>query len=128
MNKIDWILGQALFWLLVVAIVIAGVVGIRRSGAVLAAQQAGLVGGRAARGPEQGLAQAGNDLSAWWGIDPARAGEVVEIEADPARRSLTVRVRGWMRVLFGQRADLGAGSFQRLEDFYPGPPEEDGWE
>ena len=124
--RVDWILGQALLWLLIVAIVITGVVGIRRAGAVLAAQQAGLVGGRSSAGPEWGLVQSGSDLSAWWGIAPNQAGQAVEVQPDPQRRSLTVRVRGWMRTLFGARADLGAGSFQRLEDFYPGPP--DDWE
>jgi len=124
MGRVDWILGQVLFWLLVVAIVLAGVVGIRRAGALLAAQQAGLVGGRSARGPQRGLAQAGSDLAAWWGLGPQGTAQAVELVTDPQRRSLTVRVRGAMRVLFGRRAELGAGSFQRWESFYPGPPDE----
>ncbi|MBN1955667.1 MAG: hypothetical protein JW900_11535 [Anaerolineae bacterium] len=122
MAKADWMLGQVLFWLLVVAIAITGVVGIRRDGAVLAAHQAGLVGGRSSLGPEWGLVQAGSDLSAWWGIDPAQVGQAVEIVPDPDRRSVAVRVQGWARTLFGGQADLGAGSFQRREEFYPGPP------
>jgi hypothetical protein len=124
MARVDWMLGQALFWVLVVAIVVSGVAGMRRAGAVLTAHQAALVGGRSRLGPEQGLAQAGSDLSAWWGPNPAGAGEAVEVTADLARRSVVVRVRGAMRTLFGGRADLGAGSFQRREAFYPGPPEE----
>jgi len=127
MARVDWILGQALFWLLVVAVVVAGLVGFRRSGAVLAAHQAGLVAGRSDE-LDWGLAQAGSDLSVWWGIEPDRAGEVVQIAAEPERRSLRVVVRGAMRTLFGGSADLGAGSFQRVEGFYPGPPAEDGWE
>jgi hypothetical protein len=123
MARVDWILGQALFWLLVVAIVIAGVVGMRRSGAVLAAHQAGLVGGRATQGPEVGLAQAGSDLAIWWGIDPADAGRVAEVVEVPELRSVRVVVRGVMQTLFGGSAGLGAGSFQRREEFYPGPPD-----
>ena len=122
MGRVDWLLGQVLFWILVVAIVVAGVVGIRRSGAVLAAHQAGIVGGRAARGLERGLVQAGDDLSAWWGADPWKAGRAVKLMEDPARRSVLVRVRGALGTLFGGSADLGAGSFQRREEFYPGPP------
>ncbi|HEC34913.1 MAG TPA: hypothetical protein ENI39_00070 [Anaerolineae bacterium] len=124
MGKADWILGQALFWLLVVAVVIAGVVGIRRAGAVLAAHQAALVGGRAARGPEQGLSQAGSDLSAWWGAQPQEMHRAVEVVVEPARRSVRVVIRGVTRALFGRSAPLGAGSYQRWEDFYPGPPDE----
>ena len=124
MGRVDWMLGQALFWLLVVAIVIAGVVGVRRSGAVLAAHQAALVSGRAALGPEQGYVQAGTDLAAWWGIDPTRANQALEVMEDLDRRSVQVTVRGWMPTLFGSQASLGAGSFQRLERFYPGPPDE----
>jgi hypothetical protein len=124
MGKTDWIVGQFFFWLLVVAIVITGVVGIRRAGAVLAAQQAALVGGRSALGPEWGYAQAGSDLAAWWGVNPDQAGQVTEVVPDRPRRSLRVVVRGAMRTLFGGLAELGAGSFQRWEDFYPGPPAE----
>jgi hypothetical protein len=120
--KADWILGQVLFWILVVAVVLTGVVGIRRAGAVLAAHQAGLVGGRAALGTDQGLAQAGSDLSAWWGLGAGQGAQAVEVVIDTDRRSVGVQVRGWMATLLGGRADLGAGSFQRLEDFYPGPP------
>ena len=121
MARTDWILGQTLFWLLVVVIVITGVTGVRRAGAVLTAHQVALVGGRSAAGPEWGLAQAGSDLSAWWGISPDRATQAVVVDPEPGRRSVLVRVRGWAATLFGGRADLGAGSFQRLEDFYPGP-------
>lgn len=126
MGKVNWILGQTLFWLLVVAIVITGVVGVRRSGAILTAHQAALVGGRSALGPEQGYVQAGSDLAAWWGIDPTRASQAAEVMEDPDRRSVRVTVRGWMHTLFGGQASLGAGSFQRLEQFYAGPPDE--WE
>jgi len=124
MGRVDWILGQVLFWLLVVAIVVAGVVGVRRAGAVLAAHQAALVGGRAALGPEQGYAQAGRDLYTWWGLGPSDADRAVEVVPEPGRRSVRVVVRGAMRTLFGGKAALGAGSFQRWEDFYPGPPDE----
>jgi hypothetical protein len=126
MAKVDWILGQALFWVLVVAIVLAGVVGVRRAGAVLAAHQAGLVGGRAALGVEQGTAQAGSDLATWWGIEAGEAHDVVEVTGYPERRSLRVVVRGVMGTLLGGSADLGAGSYQRQERFWPGPPDE--WE
>ena len=126
MAKVDWILGQVLFWLLVAAIIITALVGIRRAGAVLAAHQAGLVGGRSVRGPGQGLIQAGSDLYGWWGASPADAARYVEVESFPERRSLVVRVRGAMQTLFGGTADLGAGSFQRWEDLYLGPPDE--WE
>jgi len=122
--KTDWILGQALLWVLVVAIVLTGVIGIRRAGAVLAAHQAALVGGRSARGPQWGLPQAGSDLAVWWGVDAAKAQQAAEVVEDPQRRSLQVVVRGTMRTLFGGRAALGAGSFQRREDFYPGPPDD----
>lgn len=122
MGKTDWILGQALFWLLVMAIVITGVVGVRRSGAVLAAHQAGLAGGRSVRGPQGGLTQAGSDLQVWWGTPPGQVGAAVELVGDPERRSVVVWLRGSMRTLFGGLADLSAGSFQRWEDFYPGPP------
>ena len=124
MARVDWILGQVLFWLLVTAIVISGVVGVRRAGAVLAAHQAGLVGGRSVLGPSQGLVQAGSDLSAWWGLEQASASAGVELELLPEKRSLAVWVRGGMTTLLGGSADLGAGSFQRVEGFYPGPPDE----
>jgi len=125
--RIDWILGQILFWVLVVAIILTGVAGIRRSGAVLTVHQAGLVGGRTTLGvEEQGRQQAGSDLATWWGIDPQQAHLVVEVEEDAARRSVWVRVRGRLQTLFGNSADLGADSFQRREEFYPGPPAE--WE
>ncbi len=115
-----WILGLPLVLVLIIAIVITGVGGVRRAGGVLSAHQAALVGGRSAYGPQQGAAQAASDLNAWWGS----VGQGVTVEPDPARRSLRVLVRGWMPTLFGGGADLGAGSFQRLEDFYPGPPDE----
>jgi len=80
--------------------------------------------GRSALGPEWGYAQAGSDLAAWWGVNPDQAGQVTEVVPDRPRRSLRVVVRGAMRTLFGGLAELGAGSFQRWEDFYPGPPAE----
>jgi hypothetical protein len=119
-TKVTWILGLPLILIFVVAIAMEGTASIRRDGAVLASHQAGLVGGRSIYGTDQGYAQAGSDLSAWWGLsDPS---EVVVVAEDPDRRSLRVTVRGWMGTLFGGRADLGAGSFQRWEGFYPGPP------
>jgi len=121
-GRVDWILGQTLFWLLVVSVIVTGLVGIRRAGAVLAAHQAGLVGGRDVEGPGRGVAQAGSDLAAWWGVGPGGAGDLVAVEVDAERRSIGVQVRGAMRTLLGERAALGAGSFQRLEAFYPGPP------
>jgi hypothetical protein len=124
MSKADWILGQFFLWMMVVAIVITGTAGIRRSGAMLAAHQAGLVGSRSAYGTSQGLVQAGSDLSAWWGIAPEAVGQAVAVIGGGARRSVTVHVEGRMRTLFGGSADLGAGSFQRIEAFYPGPPDE----
>ena len=124
MGKVDWTLGQVFFWVLVVAIVLTATVGIRRSGGILSAHQAGLVGGRAALGPTQGLVQAGSDLSRWWGIDADSTASLVELEPHPARRSLAVRVRATVHTLFGGSADLGTGSYQRWEDFYPGPPDE----
>jgi hypothetical protein len=127
-GRVDWILGQALFWLMVVLIIAVGLVGVRRSGAQLAAHQAGLVAGRSAGGEAAGLRQAGRDLSAWWGIDARDAGRVTQIESDPLRRSIRVIVEGVSRTLLGHEATLGAGSFQRVEGFYPGPPEEEGWE
>lgn len=126
MAKTDWILGQALFWLLVVAILIAGMVGLRRAGAVLAAHQAGLVGARAALGPPQADSQARSDLRVWWGITPQQAQPAVQVSPEPGCRSLRVVVQGWMDTLLGRSAALGAGSFQRWESFYPGPP--DVWE
>ena len=127
--RIDWILGQLLFWVLVVAIILAGVLGIRRAGGVLAAHRAGLAASRDPWDVEQGgLRQAGSDLATWWGLEPAAVGEAASVRGDPGRRSVVVRMRGVVRVLFGGRADLGAGSFQRVEAFYPGPPTEEGWE
>jgi hypothetical protein len=122
MHKVDWIVGQAFFWVLVVAVVLAGLVGVRRAGAVLAAQQAALVGGRSPAGTAWGLAQAGSDLSAWWGLSAGQVGQAVVIEEYPARQSLRVRVQGAMPTLFGGSAELSAGSFQRLERFTVGPP------
>jgi hypothetical protein len=124
MAKSDWILGQALFWLLVVAIVMVGVVGIRRSGAVLTAHQAGLVGGRSSLGTGRGLMQARSDLAVWWGLSAGDEGQAVTIIADPGRRSIWVRIQGRMPTLFGGQAELGAGSFQRREGFYAGPPDQ----
>ena len=126
MGRTDWILGQPLFWVVVIAVLLVSVLGIRRAGGVLAAHQAALVAGRAAVGPEQGYAQAGSDLNAWWGVGPEGARQAVEVAVEPERRSVRVVVRGAVRALFGRSAPLGAGSFQRLEDFYPGPPDE--WE
>ena len=83
---------------------------------------AGLVGAGA------GLGQAGVDLNTWWGIVPSDVSKVVSLETDPLRRSIRVVIEGVMPTLFGGEATLGAGSFQRVEEFYPGPPEEDGWE
>lgn len=128
MGRVDWILGQVLFWILVVAIVVTGLVGIRRAGAVLTAHQAGLVSGRSAFGVSQGITQAESDLATWWGLDPGDAHRVVAVQEDPPRRSVWVVLEGAMEALFGRSADLGAGSFQRREDFYSGPPEREGWE
>ena len=122
MDNADWILGQALFWLLVFAIVLVGLVGIRRAGGVLVAHQAGLVGGRSAAGIERGVEQAAADLATWWGLDGDDVADAVTVEWDGARRSIRVRVQGVMEALLGGLADLGAGSFQRYEDFYPGEP------
>jgi hypothetical protein len=128
MGRVDWMLGQVLFWIMIVAIILAGVMGIRRAGTVLAAHQAALVAGRDVYGAEAGLSQAGLDLNVWWGIAPGDASKVVSLETDPLRRSIRVVIEGVMPTLFGGEATLGAGSFQRVEEFYPGPPEEDGWE
>ncbi len=122
MSKVDWIIGQVFFWLLVVAIVLTGLLGVRRAGAVLSAHQAALVSGRSRYGPAAGLPQAGSDLLTWWGVEPGRAGQVVSVAEDRERRSLLVRIEGWMPGVLGLRGDLGAGSFQRWEEFYPGPP------
>jgi hypothetical protein len=127
-GRVDWMLGQVFFWIMIVAIILSGLVGIRRSGAVLVAHQAALVAGRDAGGKEAGLAQAGLDLNAWWGIKPADAARVVALEQDPLRRSIRVVIDGVMPTLLGGKATLGSGSFQRVEEFYPGPPTEDGWE
>lgn len=124
MGRVDWILGQPLFWVVVIATLLVSVLGIQRAGAVLTAHQAALVAGRAALGPEQGYAQAGSDLNAWWGVAPEQAHQVVEVAVEPQRRSVRVVIQGAVRALFGRSAPLGAGSFQRLEDFYPGPPDE----
>lgn len=124
MGRVDWILGQPLFWVVVIATLLVSVLGIQRAGAVLATHQAALVAGRAALGPEQGYAQAENDLNAWWGVAPEQAHQVVEVAVEPQRRSVRVVIRGAVRAFFGRSAPLGAGSFQRLEDFYPGPPDE----
>lgn len=118
-----WIVGQPFIWLLTVAIVLVSLTGIRRAGAVLTAHQAGLVGGRSAYGPAQGYVQAGGDLSAWWGVAPAQVGQVATVGEDRPRRSLWVALEGWMPAVLGLRSSLGAGSFQRWEDFYPGPPD-----
>jgi hypothetical protein len=128
MGRVDWMLGQVLFWIMVVAIIMAGLVGIRRAGAVLVAHQAALVAGRDTLGADAGLSQAGMDLSTWWGITPGDVSKVVSLEADPLHRSIRVVIEGVMPTLFGGEATLGAGSFQRVEAFYPGPPSEDGWE
>jgi len=125
-NVVNWTAGQLFVWILFFAAVLVGVVSVFRAGAVLAAHQAALVGGRAALGPEQGYAQAGSDLATWWGITPSQTAQVVMVEPEPARRSLRVRIEGAIRTLLGGSAALGAGSYQRLEDFYPGPPDE--WE
>ncbi len=125
-RTVEWILGQFFFWLLVFAIVLTGIIGVRRAGAVLAAHNAALVAGRAALGPEQGTVQARSDLSAWWGTAAGQAPQVVVVEPEPERRSLRVRIQGAMRAFWGRVAPLGAGSYQRWEDFYPGPPDE--WE
>jgi len=122
-SKVTWIVGQVFFWLLTVAIILTALVGIRRAGAVLTAHQAALVGGRSGYGPAQGYQQAGSDLAAWWGVEPGQVGQVAVVDQDPPRRSLWVRLQGWMPAVLGGRADLGAGSFQRWEDFYPGPPD-----
>lgn len=124
MGRVDWILGQPLFWIVVIAIVLASVLCIQRAGAVLTAHQAALVAGRAALGPEQGVVQAADDLNAWWGVAPDEAHQVVEVVAEPERRSVRVIIRGAVQALFGRSAALEAGSFQRLEEFYPGPPDE----
>jgi hypothetical protein len=121
-TNVTWILGLPLILIFVVAIAMEGTTSVRRDGAVLTAHQAGLVGGRSVYGPGQGYAQAGSDLSAWWGLN--EPGQAVVVVEDPDRRSLQVTVRGWMGTLFGGRADLGAGSFQRWEGFYTGPPAE----
>lgn len=122
-SKVTWIVGQPFIWLLTVAIILVSLTGIRRAGAVLTTHQAGLVGGRSAYGPGMGYRQAGSDLSAWWGVDPAQVGQVATVAQDRERRSLAVALRGWMPAVLGLRSDLGAGSFQRWEDFYPGPPD-----
>ncbi|HEY75970.1 MAG TPA: hypothetical protein G4O00_07295 [Thermoflexia bacterium] len=125
-RTVEWTVGQFLFWVLVFAVVLTGVVSVRRAGAVLSAHNAALVAARAALGPHQGTVQAGFDLSAWWGIEPGLAPQAVSVRPEAGRRSLRVRIEGAIRALFGNTAPLGAGSYQRLEDFYPGPP--DMWE
>jgi hypothetical protein len=127
--RIDWILGQLFFWILVMAIILSGVLGIRRAGGVLAAQQSGLAAARDPWGVEPGgMKQAGLELATWWGLKPAQTGDAARVVDDPGRRSVVVRLRGAMHVLFGGEADLGAGSFQRVEDLYLGPPTKEGWE
>jgi len=125
-KTVEWTLGQFFFWVLVLAVVLTGVISVRRAGAVLTAHNAALVAARAALGPYQGTAQAGSDLSTWWGVEPGLAPQVVAVEPETGRRSLRVRIEGAVRALFGRTAPLGSGAYQRLEDFYPGPPDQ--WE
>jgi hypothetical protein len=122
-------LGQWFFWLLVMTVVLSGVVGIRRAGGVLAAQQ---IGQSAALMPwdveSGGRGRALTDLAVWWGLEPDKVGRAVYVRHEPSQRSVTVRVRGGLWGLFGGVVNLGTGSFQRVEEFYPGPPSQDGWE
>jgi hypothetical protein len=121
-TKPVWIMGQFFLWVMVVAIVIMETTALRQAGGALSAQQAAAVGGRSAYGVQQGYVQAGSGLSSWWGIDPGQIGQAAEVVHDVDRRSLIVCIRGTVPTLFSGRADLGVGTFRRVERFYAGPP------
>ena len=112
------------FWALVVIIIFVALVGLRRSAAVLSAQDGGLVAGRASADHlAQGEQAARNEMQTWWGGDLP---DSLAVHDYGGWRSVAVNTETeWdtpARNLLGL-LNIRAGSFQRREAFYSGPPD-----
>ncbi len=123
-ETVSFTLSQVPFWLLVAIIVAVAMLGLRRASAVLAVHEAGLASGRADAAAGESAAE--HILSVWWGeMTPVTVGESEQY------RSVYVQLDAEWDTAAGDvlgPLSIQASSWGRKEDFYAGPPDEDGFE
>ena len=115
-ETVSFTLSQVPFWLLVAIIVAVAMLGLRRVSAVLAVHNAGLASGRVDAAAGESAAQ--HILDVWWG------------ESEQYRSVYAVLDDEWDTAAGDVLGPLSvkASSWGRKEDFYAGPPDEDGFE
>ena len=123
-ETVTWILAQIPFWLLIAILVAVTMLGLRRASAVLATHNAGLAAARV--DAEAGRSLAERVLSVWWGetttVAVTENGLLRSVQAQLDAQWDTVASR-----IIGSLS-IRASSFQRKEEFFAGPPQEDGFE
>jgi hypothetical protein len=123
-ETVTWIVAQIPFWLLVAIVVAVTMLGLRRASAVLATHNAGLAAGRVDVAAGTSLAE--HVLSVWWGeTAPVAVTEngllrSVQAQLDTQWDTAAGRIIGPL--------SIRASSFQRKEEFFAGPPQDDGFE
>ena len=127
-----WILAQPVFWLMVAILVAVTMLGLRRASAVLATHNAGLAAGRVDAAAGEGAAE--HVLSVWWGASSGSGGgETVPVAVTESSQFRSVQAyldTEWdttAQSVIGALS-IRASTWQRKEDFYAGPPSEDGFE
>ena len=126
-ETVSFTLSQLPFWLLVAIIVAVAMLGLRRASAVLAVHNAGLASGR--EDAAAGESTAEHILGVWWGGETP-ATSVVVGESTQYRSVYAVLDDEWDTAASDVLGSLSvkASSWGRKEDFYAGPPEQDGFE
>jgi hypothetical protein len=124
-----WILAQPVFWLMVAILVAITMLGLRRASAVLATHNAGLAAGRVDAAAGEGAAE--HVLSVWWGPSSGSGTVPVAVTESSQFRSVQAYLdTEWDTTAQSVIGSLSirASTWQRKEDFYAGPPSEDGFE
>ena len=122
-DTISFLFGLVPYWAMVVIVIFIALTGLRRSGAVLAVQDGGLVAGRASVDHvTRGEQAARGEMQTWWG---GYGPDNLAVNHYGDWRSVWVNTdTEWdtsARNLLGL-LNIRAGSFQRREAFYAGPP------
>ncbi len=123
-ETVSFTLSQLPFWLLVAIIVAVTMLGLRRASGVLAVHNAGLASGRVDAAAGESAAE--HILDVWWG----ETVPVIVGESTQYRSVYAVLDDEWDTAASDVLGSLSvkASSWGRKEDFYAGPPEDDGFE
>lgn len=123
-ETVSFTLAQVPFWLLVAILVAVTMLGLRRASAVLAVHNAGLASGRVDAAAGESAAE--HILEVWWG----ETTPVTVSESEQYRSVYAQLDAEWDTAASDVLGSLSiqASSWGRKEDFYAGPPDEDGFE